>query len=82
MYNNEQKSQHLYKQTDIQKDRQPENKYCDVAAAYFIVQKHLYSHYNEARPYHTRHIPRQTIVIREQTVIKKKKTKVKKQHKN
>lgn len=70
------------RQTDIQKDRQPENKYCDAAAAYFIVQKHLYSHYNEARPYHTRHIPRQTIVIREQTVIKKKNTKVKKQHKN
>lgn len=61
------------RQTDIQKDRQPENKYCDAAAAYFIVQKHLYSHYNEARPYHTRHIPRQTIVIREQTVIKKKR---------
>lgn len=63
------------RQTDIQKDRQPENKYCDTAAAYFIVQKHLYSHYNEARPYHTRHIPRQTIVIREQTVIKKKENK-------
>lgn len=27
------------RQTDIQKDRQPENKYCDAAAAYFIVQK-------------------------------------------